>query len=160
MTSLTPISQTSGLSLHCDSPPHSDRVPPLHQSLILLLSPYSLGPIVLILSTLAELGITGSALTWFISYLTKSTSQVTWNGSLSKPCFLETGVPQGSVPGPLLFSLYTRSLGSAITSHGFFYHCYADLHTQLVFSFPFYSDTHFATRTPECLADVAAANPL
>ena len=114
----------------------------------------------ILLSTLAELGIADSALTWFTSYLTNRTFQVTWNGSLSKPCFLETGVPQGPVLGLLLFSLYTRSLGSAITSHGFFYHCYADLHTQLVFSFPFYSDTHFATRTPECLADVAAANPL
>ena len=66
----------------------------------------------ILLSTLAELGIADCALTWFTSYLTNCTFQVTWNGALSKPCFLKTGVPQGSVLGPLLFSLYTRTLAS------------------------------------------------
>ena len=44
----------------------------------------------ILLSTLAKLVIADSALTWFTSYLTNRTFQVTWNGSLSKPCFLET----------------------------------------------------------------------
>ena len=89
----------------------------------------------ILLSTLAELGIADSALTWFTSYLTNHTFQVTWNSFLSEPCLLETGVPQGSVLGSLLFSLYSKSLGSAITSHGFSVHCYAD-DTQLFLSFP------------------------
>ena len=80
----------------------------------------------ILLSTLAELGIAESSLTWFSSSLTNRTSLVTWNGSLSKPCFLETGVPQGSVLGQLLFSLYPRSLDSVVTLHEFFYYCYAD----------------------------------
>jgi hypothetical protein len=99
----------------------------------------------ILLATLAELGIAESALSWFTSYLTNRTYQVTWNGSLSKPCTLETGVPQGSVLGPLLFSLYTRSLGSVIASHGFSYHCYAD-DTQLFLSFPSSEKTLIATR--------------
>uniref|UniRef100_A0A8C5B8I2 Reverse transcriptase domain-containing protein n=1 Tax=Gadus morhua TaxID=8049 RepID=A0A8C5B8I2_GADMO len=111
----------------------------------------------ILLATLAELGIAESALSWFTSYLTNRTYQVTWNGSLSKPCMLETGVPQGSVPGPLLFSLYTRSLGSVIASHGFSYHCYADdtLLSLLFFSFPSFDKALIATRISECLADVS-----
>ena len=62
----------------------------------------------ILLSTLAELGIPDSALTYFTLYLTTCTLQATWNGSMSVPCFLKTGIPQDSVLGLLLFSLQTE----------------------------------------------------
>ncbi|XP_030266511.1 uncharacterized protein LOC115577759 isoform X2 [Sparus aurata] len=129
-----------------------------HSSVLILLdlsSPFDKINHQILLSALAELGNADSALTWFISYLTNCTFQVTWNGSLSKPCFLETGVPQVSVLGPLLFSLYTRSLGSATTSHGISYHCYAD-DTQLFLSFP-HPPPKPTLQCPmsECLADIS-----
>ena len=107
----------------------------------------------LLLDALADLGISGAALKWFSSYLTDQTYQVSWKGLLSSPRTLLTGVPQGSVLGPLLFSLYTKTLGAIITAHNLSYHCYAD-DTQLFLSFP-QSATQVEECITACLADIS-----
>ncbi|KAI2648561.1 hypothetical protein H4Q32_018693 [Labeo rohita] len=78
------------------------------------------------LSTLSSLGITGTPLQWFKSYLTGRSFRVAWGWEVFKAHHLVTGVPQGSVLGPLRFSIYITSLGPIIQAHGFSYHCYAD----------------------------------
>ncbi|KAK3563007.1 hypothetical protein QTP86_013277 [Hemibagrus guttatus] len=107
-----------------------------------------------LLSTLRSLGICGTAWEWFASYLDGRSYQLTWKGLTSAPRRLSTGVPQGSVLGPLFLSLYTHSLGKVISSHGFSYHCYAN-DTQLIFSFP-PSDTTASARISVCLVDISS----
>uniref|UniRef100_A0AAQ4RUE2 Reverse transcriptase domain-containing protein n=1 Tax=Gasterosteus aculeatus aculeatus TaxID=481459 RepID=A0AAQ4RUE2_GASAC len=92
-----------------------------------------------------ELGVSGSALSLLASYLDGRSCRVTWRGSVLEPCPLTTGVPQGSILGPLLFSFYTNSLGAVIRSHGFSYHSYAG-DTQLILSFE---------RISVCLIDIS-----
>ena len=53
------------------------------------------------------LGIGGSVLKWFTSYLTDHYQSIKIGSTLSDVCKLLCGVPQGSVLGLLLLSLYT-----------------------------------------------------
>ncbi len=77
-----------------------------------------------------------------------------WGGEVSKAHQLVTGVPQGSVLAPLLFSTNTTSLGSIIQAHGISYNCYVD-DTQLYVSFrP--NDPKVAARISGYLADISA----
>ncbi|KAL0189779.1 hypothetical protein M9458_016878, partial [Cirrhinus mrigala] len=108
----------------------------------------------ILLSTLSSLGITGIPLRWFESYLTGRSFRVAWGGEVSKAHHLVTGVPQGSVLGPFLFSIYTKSMGPITQANGFSYHCYAD-DTQLYLSFhP--DDPPLAVWISGCLADISA----
>ncbi len=108
----------------------------------------------ILLSTLSSLDITGIPLRWFESYLTGQSFRVAWGGEVSKAHKLVTGVPQGSVLGPLLFSTYTTSLAPIIQAHGFSYHLYAD-DTQLYLSFLSWN----AARSKMAARSDAAATP-
>ncbi len=108
----------------------------------------------ILLTTLSSLGITGIILNWLESYLNGRSFKVAWGGEVSTEHQLITGVPQGSVLGPLLFSTYTTSPCPMIQAHGFSYHCYTD-DTQLYLSFRA-DDPTVAARISGCLVDISA----
>jgi len=56
-------------------------------------------------------GLQGALLNWFSSYLTNRTFSVMLDDFSSSSAPLSSGVPQGSILGPVLFSLYMLPLG-------------------------------------------------
>ena len=74
----------------------------------------------------SQCGIIGTALKWFASYLTDRLQAVKIGQAISEFVKLIYGVPQGSVLGPLLFTLYTSPLSAIVRRHGLQYHFYAD----------------------------------
>jgi hypothetical protein len=73
-----------------------------------------------------EFGIVGTALLWFQSYLSDRTFSVRVGSTSSSAVPVSTGVPQGSVLGPLLFTVYVSPIGRLIESCHIGYHAYAD----------------------------------
>ena len=71
-------------------------------------------------------GIREKALAWFESYISDRHQTVVVSNFKSKPVILKYGVPQGSVLGPILFSLYTQPLANIITDESCDYHKFAD----------------------------------
>ncbi|XP_077986931.1 uncharacterized protein LOC144441248 [Glandiceps talaboti] len=80
----------------------------------------------ILLNRLSNFGITGMALTWFTSYLKNRYQSVTIQNITNEPSALSYGVPQGSVLGPLLFTIYITPLGELIRRHNLQIHQYAD----------------------------------
>ena len=71
-------------------------------------------------------GIQGYALRWVASYLLDRKQRVVIGQATSENHTSNTGVPQGSVLGPALFSLYVQPVGDVIRRHGVKFHHYAD----------------------------------
>ena len=99
-------------------------------------------------------GISELALGWFRSYLSGRTHSDKVGSTLSNPASLQCGVPQGSVLGPILFSLYTNPISSIIHSHtSINYHFYAD-DTQLYITLSPANFSHSIQKLKNYLNDI------
>ena len=82
----------------------------------------------------SKYGVSSVALKWFSSYIQNRQQKVKINRESSDELELPCGVPQGSVLGPLLFTLYVAPVANIAREHGIDNMFYAD-DSQLYFSF-------------------------
>ena len=73
-----------------------------------------------------DFGFTDTVLQWFSSYLTDRIHNISLSNHCSAFAPVHSGVPQGSVLGPILFTMYTKPLSAIIDSHSIIHHSFAD----------------------------------
>ena len=101
-----------------------------------------------------KIGLQGTVLQWFCSFLTGRQQKVLVNGKMSELLLTLYGVPQGSVLGPVLFNIYVSSLPSLIFSQGFSSSMYADdTNARIKFSFKFQL-SNITVKIPQLVKEV------
>ena len=100
-------------------------------------------------------GISGQAQIWFSSYLQNRHQTVKIKHTFSDKVTLSYGVPQGSVLGPVLFTLYTTPLSAIISSFDINHHLYAD-DTQIYMSLSVSNAKESFENLQHCLMGVSA----
>ena len=108
-----------------------------------------------LLRRLSGYGLSGDVLPWQTSYLCNRTCVVRVKSGVSEVETITTGVPQGTVLGPLLFNAYIAPLTTPLQKHNIHHHLYAD-DTQLYITFPPTDHTQALARMEACLQDAKA----
>ena len=67
---------------------------------------------VVLMRKLLGIGIRGNLYRWFSSYIENRCQTVVLNGFSSKPMCIPSGIPQGSLLGPLLFNIFINDISS------------------------------------------------
>ena len=102
-----------------------------------------------------DFGFADAFLQWFSSYLTDRTHDVSLSHSCSAFAPEHSGVPQGSVLGPIYFTMYTTPLSAIIDSRSIIHHSFAD-HIQSQMSAPPDKITKLFKPMQSCIGDVKA----
>ena len=102
-----------------------------------------------------DFGVTGNALKWLTSYLSERKQTILIKDHESKVCNLQSGVPQGSCLGPVLFILFAAGLFKVIDKHLPNAHTYAD-DTQIYHSFRPDTSLSQLKSIENCVADIRA----
>ena len=80
----------------------------------------------ILLQRLSGYGLSGDVLAWLTSYLCDRTYVVRVKSGVSEADIITTGVPQGTVIGPLLFNAYIAPLTTLLQKHDISHHLYGD----------------------------------
>ena len=98
---------------------------------------------------------TDTVLQWFSSYLTDRTHYVSLSNHCSAFTHVHSGVSQGSVLGPMLFTMYIKPLSAIIDSHSIIHHSFAD-DLQLQMYAPTDRISELLHSMQSCMSDVKA----
>ena len=100
-------------------------------------------------------GFTDTVLQWLSSHLTDRTHYVSLSNHCSAFVPVHSGVPPGSVLGPMLFTMYIRHLSAIIDSHSIIHHSFAD-DLQIQMSAPPDRISELLHSNKECISDAKA----
>ena len=75
----------------------------------------------ILLQKLYAIGFSKHSVNWFRSYLINRTFLVNLGNAFSQPACVSSGVPQGSILGPLLFLIYINDMSQAVKCNLFLY---------------------------------------
>ena len=109
----------------------------------------------ILLRLLSGYVLSGDILAWLTSYLCDRTYVVRVKSGVSEANIITTGVPQGTILGPLLFNKDIAPLTTLLQKHNIRHHLYAD-DTQLYITFPPTDHTQALARMEACVQDAKA----